>query len=234
MLSSTILTLCRNCLPYKTQICVEGLLGITLDSKEIFLVNISETLEKHKGPLMQMIQRNRRTIKKTQKVKRKSESCAKEAESDLDEESSLRKRRRQSDTDEERTDKSQVTMVTDGRNESDQESVGNEFVNDDDDNSVSDYDGGNHDNQMLDSETIVWNVAQGEQGRPQTNVTGSDGIQIKKEVVEIQQDGEHRFEHLYTTITGGSSQWENLPMFSAGDSANTDLPYQLTQQNLVS
>ncbi len=46
MLSDTILALCRNTLPYEGEVCVEGLLGITLDNKEIFLVNINETIHR--------------------------------------------------------------------------------------------------------------------------------------------------------------------------------------------
>ncbi len=46
MLSDTILALCRNTLPYEGEICVEGLLGITLDNKEIFLVNINEKIHR--------------------------------------------------------------------------------------------------------------------------------------------------------------------------------------------
>ncbi len=45
MLSDTILALCRNTLPYEGEFTVEGLLGITLDNKEIFLININETIE---------------------------------------------------------------------------------------------------------------------------------------------------------------------------------------------
>ncbi len=46
MLSDTILALCRNTLPYEGEFCVEGLIGITLDSKEIFLVHLNETIQK--------------------------------------------------------------------------------------------------------------------------------------------------------------------------------------------
>ncbi len=46
MLSDTILALCRNTLPYSGEFSVEGLLGITLDKKEIFLININETIHK--------------------------------------------------------------------------------------------------------------------------------------------------------------------------------------------
>ncbi len=46
MLADTILALCRNALPFKGQVSVEGLLGITIDYEEIFLVNINETIQK--------------------------------------------------------------------------------------------------------------------------------------------------------------------------------------------
>lgn len=45
LLGETILALCRNTLNYHAEICVEGLIGITLDSEEIFLVNINQTIK---------------------------------------------------------------------------------------------------------------------------------------------------------------------------------------------
>ena len=48
MLADTILALCRNTLPYQAQVSIEGLLGITIDHKEIFLVNVNETIKKEK------------------------------------------------------------------------------------------------------------------------------------------------------------------------------------------
>jgi hypothetical protein len=42
MLSEAITMLCRNGLEFSQEFTVEGLLGITLDSKEVFLVNIKE------------------------------------------------------------------------------------------------------------------------------------------------------------------------------------------------
>lgn len=42
MLSEAITMLCRNGLEFSEEFTVEGLLGITLDSKEVFLVNIKE------------------------------------------------------------------------------------------------------------------------------------------------------------------------------------------------
>ncbi len=49
MLSDTILALCRNTLSYTSQVCVEGLLGITVDDKEIFLVHMNDTIKKDKA-----------------------------------------------------------------------------------------------------------------------------------------------------------------------------------------
>lgn len=45
LLAETILSMCRNTLNYHAEICVEGLLGITLDNEEIFLVNINQTIK---------------------------------------------------------------------------------------------------------------------------------------------------------------------------------------------
>ena len=39
--------LCKNSLPYKHELSVQGLLGITLDKEDIFLVNIKEILKPH-------------------------------------------------------------------------------------------------------------------------------------------------------------------------------------------
>lgn len=43
LLQDTIIALCRNTLNYCAEVTVEGLLGITLDSDEIFLVSLNET-----------------------------------------------------------------------------------------------------------------------------------------------------------------------------------------------
>lgn len=43
-LIETVSNLCRSILPFETELTVEGLVGITLDNKEIVLVNINETL----------------------------------------------------------------------------------------------------------------------------------------------------------------------------------------------
>ncbi len=46
MLCDTIVALCRNKLPWKCQLSVEGLIGVTLDNEEIFLVNLREHITK--------------------------------------------------------------------------------------------------------------------------------------------------------------------------------------------
>lgn len=44
LLSEAITVLCKNGLGYQTEFSVEGLLGITVDKEEIFLVNIKESI----------------------------------------------------------------------------------------------------------------------------------------------------------------------------------------------
>jgi len=44
LLSATIVSLCSNSLSYSGELTIQGLLGITIDHKDILLVNISETL----------------------------------------------------------------------------------------------------------------------------------------------------------------------------------------------
>ena len=44
ILIDAISILCKNGLAFKSELCIEGLLGITLDNNEIFLVNIKETM----------------------------------------------------------------------------------------------------------------------------------------------------------------------------------------------
>ena len=81
MLSDTILALCRNTLPYSAEVSIEGLLGITLDNKEIFLVNINETLQKDG------VSSEKHSQKETGKHKRKSESGESDYSSSQDEQS---------------------------------------------------------------------------------------------------------------------------------------------------
>ena len=44
-LIEAITVLCKNSLKYRNEFTIEGLLGITLDSEEVFLVNINEQIE---------------------------------------------------------------------------------------------------------------------------------------------------------------------------------------------
>ena len=46
LLSEAIMVLCKASLPYTSEFSVEGLLGITMDREEIFLVNINELVQK--------------------------------------------------------------------------------------------------------------------------------------------------------------------------------------------
>ncbi len=91
MLSDTILALCRNTLPYEGQFTVEGLLGITLDNKEIFLVNINETIQRE-GVKHSSKKRNREDVSD-----KNSDESSSTPESDTDSQEpsgSKRKRRK--------------------------------------------------------------------------------------------------------------------------------------------
>lgn len=44
LLTETITLLCKNGLHFKSEFCVEGLIGITLDHSEVFLISIKETV----------------------------------------------------------------------------------------------------------------------------------------------------------------------------------------------
>lgn len=44
LLTETIMLLCKNGLHFRSEFCVEGLIGITLDREEVFLINIKETV----------------------------------------------------------------------------------------------------------------------------------------------------------------------------------------------
>ncbi len=48
ILSEAIAVLCKASLTFHADLCVEGLLGITLDEEEIILVNINETVQKER------------------------------------------------------------------------------------------------------------------------------------------------------------------------------------------
>ena len=44
LLTATVVSLCNNSLSYSGELTIQGLLGITIDHKDILLVNINETL----------------------------------------------------------------------------------------------------------------------------------------------------------------------------------------------
>lgn len=48
LLTETVTLLCKNGLHFKSELCIEGLIGITLDQEEIFLVNIKEMVKLNK------------------------------------------------------------------------------------------------------------------------------------------------------------------------------------------
>ncbi len=90
MISDTILALCRNTLPYQTEVCVEGLLGVTVDNKEVFLVHLNETILKEG-----VVPTRKRTIEK--QTNQDSESSLSSGTSDSESNSqpkSKRKRKR--------------------------------------------------------------------------------------------------------------------------------------------
>ena len=43
LLVEAIATLCRNGLQYEDELCVEGLIGITVDKSDVFLVSVKES-----------------------------------------------------------------------------------------------------------------------------------------------------------------------------------------------
>ena len=45
LLAEAITVLCKNGLSYRNEFCVEGLLGITLDNEDVFLISINETIK---------------------------------------------------------------------------------------------------------------------------------------------------------------------------------------------
>ncbi len=49
MLSDTIMALCRNTLSYDSELCIEGLIGITVDKKEILLIHLNETIPQERA-----------------------------------------------------------------------------------------------------------------------------------------------------------------------------------------
>ena len=45
LLRETITMLCKNGLHFKSEFCIEGLIGVTLDHEEVFLVNLKESYQ---------------------------------------------------------------------------------------------------------------------------------------------------------------------------------------------
>ena len=72
VLADAILALCRNTLLYNTEFCVEGVLGITLDKREILLVHIDETI-KRENLWWNVVSQSQETpntdVRKTEKLK---------------------------------------------------------------------------------------------------------------------------------------------------------------------
>lgn len=88
MLADTILALCRNTLPYNDQFNVEGLLAITLDNNEIFLVNINEKIEKER------ISQRKSTGQVQKRTAQHSEEGSSENDSDLEASPSAKRKRK--------------------------------------------------------------------------------------------------------------------------------------------
>lgn len=51
LLRETLIMLCKNTLGYRSELSIEGLLGLTLDQNEVILVSISETISKDSSEL---------------------------------------------------------------------------------------------------------------------------------------------------------------------------------------
>jgi len=63
LITETVTVLCQSSLDFKSKFTVEGLLGITIDDKDVFLINIHEVVSTAKG-------------KRRDAVKEKSVSCS--------------------------------------------------------------------------------------------------------------------------------------------------------------
>lgn len=74
LLTEAITLLCRNSLQYKENISVEGLIGITLDEKDILLVNINETIKSSFLNESNSYDENNRNINKDESCKSKHSS----------------------------------------------------------------------------------------------------------------------------------------------------------------
>lgn len=78
LLTETVALLCRNGLNFKSELCIEGLIGVTLDREEIFLVNIKETVKVNSPASSNESIHARSTVEPTpsSKTARKQAKCA--------------------------------------------------------------------------------------------------------------------------------------------------------------
>ncbi len=89
MLYDTIVALCRNSLPFKAELSIEGLLGITLDKEEIFLVNIKEMIHREGAAASLLTKTANKSVKRSAE-----DSDVSLSESGSEQSSSRRKRKR--------------------------------------------------------------------------------------------------------------------------------------------
>lgn len=76
--------MCKSSLSYDLELNVEGLLGITLDKKDIFLVNINESFQSDLAPALPAVEKQKRTGSEPIEIKGEEEnmpSCAKKRRS---------------------------------------------------------------------------------------------------------------------------------------------------------
>ena len=104
MLADTILALCRNALPYRTNVCVEGLLGITMDDEEIFLININQTIRRDVTPNKEAAKRK----SETENISDSGESDGSTHDEEGQSRRAKRKRRRRTKSKEDREDSQSV------------------------------------------------------------------------------------------------------------------------------
>ncbi len=109
MLSDTILALCKNTLPYNTQFTVEGLIGITLDTKDIFLININETIEKE----TENKKRDSSSITNEEDESAESETSSAEDENASRKRKRKRQRKKSNDTSAEKVDSENIENKVD-------------------------------------------------------------------------------------------------------------------------
>ena len=91
VLADTIAALCRNTLSYASQVNVHGLIGITMDNEDLFLVNISQKIDNTGGTKRQ--KRNSTGLEIVEQFAEESSSEPSEDQSDEDYPKKKRKRR---------------------------------------------------------------------------------------------------------------------------------------------